>query len=233
MGWEAILKSLCRVLSLSLGFIALALHQPLPMIVAAMAAGSLAGYGMAVWIVKLRFHTFGLRFDKAFLQSLMRSSAPLFASVLFLILYDSQDILVLNVFHFPQKSIGWFSAAMKVVDVLRVYPVLIMSVLFPTLSKLHVTDLAAFKLKYRRLMIFVCATLILMAAGLYGLSPWIIRFLYKSDFLPASGLLKASLPALVLLGVNCVQSQILIAFESRTRAAMLGAILACVSNITF
>jgi len=230
MGWEAVLKSLCRVLSLSLGFIALALRQPLPVIVACMASGSIAGYGLAVWIVRLRFRTFGLRFDKAFLRSLMQSSAPLLASTSFLILYDSQDILLLNYFHFPQKSIGWFSAAMKIVDVLRVYPVLIMSVFFPTLSKLYVTDLPAFKLKQRRLMVFVTGTLCLLAGALYLLSPWMIGVIYKSDFAPASGFLRLLLPALVLLGINFIQSQMLIALNQE-RKLLSGAILACAVNL--
>ena len=132
MGWEATLKILSRALALSLGFISLWRHQPLPVIAFNMALGTAAGYLLSVWIVRNRFHSFGLAYDRAYLRTLLHYCLPLFGSVIFWILYDSQDILLLNYFHFSQRDIGLFSSAMKVIDVTRVYPVLMMGVFFPT-----------------------------------------------------------------------------------------------------
>jgi O-antigen/teichoic acid export membrane protein len=232
MGWEAVLKILCRALGLSLGFAALFSGKPVESIALAMAWGTLASYAVAAWIVKLRLGAFGFGFDAAFLKSLLRACLPLFGCVLFWILYDSQDILLLNYFHTPQREIGWFSAAMKIVDVLRVYPVLVMGVFFPTLSRLHVSDREAFRHKQRRLLLFMAGSLVALGASVYAASPWIVRLLYKGDFAPASDLLRLLLPALVGMGLTHVQMQILIALNQE-RKLLLAAFVTCACNLFF
>ncbi len=230
MGWEATLKVLSRALGLSLGFLSLARHQTLPVIVTYMAIGTLIGYAASAWIVKNRFTSFGIAVDIAFLKSLLRSSLPLFGSVIFWILYDSQDILLLNYFRFPSRDIGHFAAAMKIIDVVRVYPVLLLGVFFPTLSKLHLSDPPGFERKRRRLFLFMLASLAAIAGALYLSSPWIIRLLYKSDFMPSTYYLRLLAPALVLMGLNYAQVQFLIALN-REQKLFAAAFLACGVNL--
>jgi PST family polysaccharide transporter len=232
MGWEAVLKVLCRTLGLGLGFLALFSGKSVDQIVQAMAWGTLASYLAAVGLIQFRFGRFGFRADVDFLKSLCRASLPLFACVLFWILYDSQDILLLNYFHFSQRDIGLFSAAMKIIDVLRVYPVLIMGVFFPTLARLHLSDPEEFRRKQRRLLIFVGGSLLGGAACLYTMAPWIIRLLYKSDFAAASDLLRLLAPALVGMGLAHVQMQTLIALNQE-RKLLAGAFITCACNLLF
>jgi O-antigen/teichoic acid export membrane protein len=230
MGWEAVLKVLARSLGLSLGFAALVMHRPLEVIVTRLAIGTLAGYFASLWLVKRRFRSLGIGIDVAFIRFLVRSSIPLFGSVIFLILYDSQDVLLLNYFHFPQSDIGLFSAAMKIMDVVRVYPVLLIGVFFPTLAKLHVTNAEEFKRKRVRLMTFMTGSMVLVTGFIYALAPWIIRLLYKSEYLPAAHYLQLLAPALFLLGLNFTQIQFLIALN-REQKLLKGALLVCLSNL--
>jgi O-antigen/teichoic acid export membrane protein len=230
MGWEAALKVISRTLSLSFGFLSLALRQPLHAIVSNMAFGTIISYAVSAWILNSRFQTFGIGIDLPFLKSLLWSSFPLFGSVIFWILYDSQDILLLNYFHFAQKEIGCFSAAMKIMDVARVYPVLMMGAFFPTLSKLHLSDSEGFHRKKRRLLLFMAGSLTLLAAVIYGAAPWIILLLYKSDFLSASMILKYLAPTLIIMGLNHTQMQFLIALN-RERKLFSGALMVCIVNL--
>jgi len=230
MGWEAILKILNRLLAISLGFWALVRHQSLHDIVTQMAIGSLIGYAASICILKYRFTTFGIGADKSFLKSLLWSCLPLFGSVVFWILYDSQDILLLNYFHFAQRDIGLFSAAMKVIDVTRVYPVLMMGVFFPTLSKLHLSDPPGFQRKRRRVLLFMLGSLAVVSSIVYATAPWIIRLLYRTDYSDAASILRLLAPALVFMGLNHAQMQLLIAVN-RERTLFLGAFTVCLINL--
>ena len=149
-----------------------------------MALGALAGYVAAVGLIRYRFGSFGFESDIRFsFNRSCRASLPLFGCVLFWILYDSQDVILLNYFSFPQREIGLFSAAMKIVDVLRVYPVLMMGVFFPVLSRLHRSDPDAFRRKQQRLFIFMRWSLLAVAScRLCRCALAIIRLLYKERF---------------------------------------------------
>ena len=232
MGWEAFLKVVSRTIALGFAFWALFAGKPISVIVTTMAWGSLLSYAVAVLIVRYRLGSFGFEINPVFLKSLFQACLPLFGCVLFWILYDSQDVLLLNYFHFPQREIGWFSAAMKVIDVLRVYPVLMMGVYFPVLSRLHLSDPGAFRRKQRRLLLFMTVSLVVLAAAVYAASPAIVRLLYKSDFAPASDLLRRLLPALVGMGLTHVQMQILIALNQE-RKLLWVAFATCACNLLF
>jgi len=230
MGWEAAMKVLSRILALSLAFAALVRHQPLQTIAFQMALGAFIAFAASASIVSYRFHFFGVSWNEAFLASLMRSCLPLFGSVIFAVLYDSQDLLLLNYFRFLPREIGYFSAAMKIIEVVRVYPILVLGVFFPTLSKLHLSDRDAFNNKRKRVFQFMLFSLLLLAAALYVCSSRIIRLLYAGDYLPSAFYLKLLAAALVLMGLNHAQGQFLIALN-RERALLGGALLACAVNL--
>ncbi len=230
MGWEAVVKIISRSVGLSWAFVSLALKEPLPAIVTHMAIGTIAGYATSVVIIKYRFGRFGLKIDPVFLRSLLSTSWPLFGSVIFWILYDSQDILLLNYFHISLREIGLFSAAMKIIDVTRAYPVLMMGVFFPTFSRLHMSDLGEFRRKKHLVILAMGASMTLLVIAIYTLAPWIIGFLYKGDFMPSAHLLRLLTPALFMIGVNHTQIQFLIAVN-RERKLLLSALIVCSVNI--
>jgi O-antigen/teichoic acid export membrane protein len=72
--------------------------------------------------------------------------------------------------------------------------------------------------------------LILVAAAIFVSSSWIIRLLFKSDFMPAAHFLKLLSSALVLTGLNHAQMQFLIALN-RERSLLIGALLVCAANL--
>ncbi len=232
MGWEATLKTISRSLSVIFGLVPLFQGKPLGVIATAMAMGSLTGYGVSVLILKSRFGAFGFKKDMAFIKSLLKTSMPLFASAVFWILYESQDIVILNLFRQPQADIGYFASAIKMIDVLRMYPVLLIGVFFPALSKLHLTDPTTYRMKARRVLTFLALSTSLLAAGLYLGADWLIVHIYQEAYRPAVPLLQLLAPALFLCGINYTRMQFLIA-QNRERKLFASALTTCLVNLAF
>ena len=152
-------------------------------------------------ILFFRFGRFGLAFDPPWMRVLLRSSAPLFGAVVFWLLYDNQDILLLNYFKVPDDQIGLFAAAIKIIDVLKVLPVLLTSVSFPILARLA-SQPDAFRQKARSLIGWTLASFPLIVGGMYVLSPWVIQLLYGHAYIQATPLLRTLLLR-SLYGLGC------------------------------
>jgi O-antigen/teichoic acid export membrane protein len=233
MGWEAFLKTLFRAISVFFGIVPLSMGLPLSSIGASMAGGTLVGYAASLIIIHNRFPgALRLSADFTFIKGLIKTSMPVFASVLFWVLYESQDVLLLNFFKTSQVDIGYFSSAIKIIDVLRIYPVLLIGVFFPALSKLHVADEAAYEAKKRRLFLFILTSVACLSAMLFIGADWVILGIYREGFMPAARLLQTLAPALLLSGLNYTQMQFLIV-QNRERALLGSAALVCLSNIAF
>ncbi len=230
MGWEAVLKVTARFASAGTGLTLLLLDKPLAVIAAGLALGALAGYLLSCLIIWKRFSSFGFSFDGPFIRALLTSAAPLFVSVLFWILYESQDILILNLFHLPQQEVGYFSAAVKILDVLRVYPVLLMGVFFPALSRFYFSDPALFIQKRKKLLLFLSVTLMGISVVIFAGAPAIIHLLYKADYTPAVPLLRVLACSLTLSGINYTLMQLLIT-TNRERELLKCALISCAVNV--
>lgn len=230
MGWEATLKVIARVSSTGIGLILLFQGKPLMTLLGGMALGTLLGYGVSCLIVRYRVKTFGFSFDWPFIRQLLKTALPLFVSVIFWILYESQDILILNYFRLPKPEIGFFSAAVKILDVLRVYPVLLVGVFFPALSRLYESDSREYARKRARVLTFLSVSLLALGACVYMASPFIIETLYKQAYAPAIPLLRVLACSLVLSGINYSYMQMLITTHQEKRF-LVCALLSCGVNV--
>jgi O-antigen/teichoic acid export membrane protein len=230
MGWEAILKVVSRSLGLSGAFIALWLHQSLPVIVTAMALGTLLSYAGSAIVIRQRFGVFGYEFDGPFLKSLMRSCIPVFGSIVFWVMYENQDILLLNHFALPNREIGLFSAAMKIIDVLRVFPVLLIGVYFPSLVRISLGPRQPFVRRTRALLGFMLVGGVLVTLAALPASTFLIRTFYGSGFGAAAPILRLLLLAYACICLNHTFQQLTIARDLEGKLFM-GAIVACLSNL--
>lgn len=229
MGWEAALKFIARLCSTGVGLALLFQHQSLTTILTGMAVGSGVGYGLSCLIVRMRLGSFGYSLDIPLMKSLMTHALPLLVSVVFWILYESQDILILNSFGLPQSEIGYFSSAVKILDVLRVYPVLLVGVFFPALSRLFLNDPTEYQRKRRRIYAFLTLSLLALSALTFFAAPQIITTLYRESYAPAIPLLRTLACSLWLSGLNYTSMQLLIATH-REKQLLTCALLSCTVN---
>lgn len=230
MKWEALLKVVCRGIIFLIGIGAILIHASLAGIGLSMAAGAFVSYGIGVQIVRYRFGSFHYEIQLDTLRFLLRSCLPLFGSVFFWAFYDNQDVLLLNHFRVPDNQIGYFAAAIKMIDVLKVYPVLLVGVFFPSLSRLSLGHSSDFLKRAHRLMRFMGVSAFPLALLIYVLAPFIMVLLYGESYSSATPLLRNLLPAFLGISLNHLFMHVLIA-RDQEGTLFVGSIIACLSNL--
>lgn len=230
MGWEAALKIMMRSIILSGGLIGLVQHKSISSIVSYMAYGTFVALLAGAVMVRWRIMSFGFSLEKTLLKQLGRYCFPVFGSTFFRILYDNQDMLLLNHFYVTDHEIGLFAAAMKVMDVLRAFPVLLTGAFFPSLAKIANDQPESFKRRVHSLMMYMFIGLVLLIPTIYMAAPTIISTLYGDKFLLAIPYLQLLLPVLFGISFNHIFQQLLIAQDCEGRL-FTAAMVASLSNL--
>src|SRR5207237_1101766 len=154
MGVEAVLKVISKAIVIIAALAALAHTHALFPTVKVMGLFSILSIIIGAILIHHRIGTFGFRADLPYLRRLLIQSLPIFGSWSFLTLYDSQDILILNYFKIADAQIGLFALAIKIIDVLKIFPVLLVSTFFPSLARHAHQSREAFKDRAWRLFIY-------------------------------------------------------------------------------
>ncbi len=231
MGWEACLKISSRGIVVASGLLVLYRTDSLTAITSAMALGSLGACVAGLWILYNRFGHLGLGEDLESAKKLIKSSLPLLGFVVFWTFYDNQDILLLKHFRVPDQEIGLFWSATKVIDVMKVFPVLLAGAFFPSLARLAATR-ESFMKKTRALLFYSLLAIPVLVLGVYWIAPLLETLLYGPAFSKAVPLLRILLLAFAAIFLNGVLMQILIAKDYEMKL-LAGALVAFLSNFLF
>jgi O-antigen/teichoic acid export membrane protein len=73
----------------------------------------------------------------SFWKQILRESLPLALTVIFTVIYFKIDVVMLSLIRGDNSEIGWYSAAMRLMELVGVLPALIVSALFPIVSSLY------------------------------------------------------------------------------------------------
>lgn len=228
-GWEAFLKVVCRLIIAGAGVAVLWRTRELIPTTVTMAVASVAALAVGAIILYARFGAFPVLWDNPTMSRLLKSSLPLLGFVIFWIFYDNQDILILNYFKMPEHEIGYFWSATKVIDVLKVVPVLLSGVFFPSLARFAQTRESFMETVRQMLGWSIVVSAVIVAIAFVG-APMIERMLYGKQFEAAAPLLRLLLPAYALVFFNHMALQILIA-RDREKDIVPGAVIACLGNL--
>jgi O-antigen/teichoic acid export membrane protein len=230
MGVEAFLKVAHKLLGLAGGGAGFFLYHTL----AATVAGVLLGTGMSLiigyWVLLRQGAPAVLRWEWPWAKSLLAQSLPLVASWVCWNLYDNQDIVLLTFMGLPMREVGWFAAAMKLIDVLRGVPVLMVGACFPVLSNFARTDPERFVHLARLLLRWIAAVALPLAAGTAILAGPIVAFIYGADFSGSPRVLSVAVWAVVGIFVNHVFISLLVALDLQ-RKTIVGAAVAAGTNL--
>jgi O-antigen/teichoic acid export membrane protein len=228
MGWEAVLKITCRCISLGSALIVLFwTHSLFPTMVTA-ATASIVSLAVASGFIRARFGWFAVRADWTTMKRLLIQSIPVFGSVVFWVLYDNQNILLLKYFRESDTAIGHFAAASKIIDVLKVLPFLLVGAFYPRLSRLSDLDQLVFQTRRLIKLALLSAGAIVIVLGL--LSPQLIVLLYGPKFEPAAHFLRIMLGAYFFIAFNQILLNVFLV-RDHERQLLAGAVYACVVNI--
>lgn len=170
-------------------------------------AGSLAlattMFGRAVGPIRVRPPRDGWR-------PMLREAAPFLVSSVLSIVWTRVDIYLLTSFRSAQE-VGWYNAALRVVEAQIFIPVAILGSVFPVLSRLEGGSRAEFNGILGKNFLFLAALGGLIAAGTWLFAPEIIDLLFGVTYIQSAEVLRIFSPMIALAFLNYLFSGALIA----------------------
>ena len=175
-------------------------------------------YLVCVCIKKIR-----ICFDMKFWKYILRESLPLALTVVFTVIYFKIDVVMLSIIRGDNSEIGWYSAAMRLIELMGVVPALIVSALFPIVSGLHKESIDSLRKVYQTSFRYLIMIALPVAVGTLLLSGHLIYTIYGDEYVKTVPALKILSLALIFIFVNYILMNILVAVNRQmTNAIMAG-----------
>ncbi len=127
-------------------------------------------------IVELR-----LSADFAIWKRFLMQSSPFWLTGLFMAIYFRIDTVMLGMMRSYAET-GIYNAAYRLLDALYIIPGAFIAVLYPVMSRLHITGRKLLEEVYRRAFSYLLITALPMAVGATFLAERIMAFVYGSNF---------------------------------------------------
>lgn len=170
-----------------------------------MLAGLVVGYLLSVSlagaIVRSKITPIILQGDTRLWRRLFRSAWPIGLSGLFMTVYARIDMVLLSLFGIPSQEIGWYAVPVKIIEMFSLFPLLVMSGLFPIFSVLNAEDRELLSRGYEKTWILLAVLSVPLLLVLYILSETWIPIFFGRSFSPSAPSLRIlafSLPPIFL-----------------------------------
>src|SRR5574341_1190633 len=144
---------------------------------------------------------FRLFWDPALWLTLLRRAIPVGMTVMFIVLYNESDIVLLSYLGQGERGVGWYAAASKIMKMLQLLPMLVVGGVYPVFSDLARGPQEALSTAYRGTLKLLLMIAIPVATVVAGLAEPLIRLVYGPGFSPAIvplRLLACSIPFMYL-----------------------------------
>jgi O-antigen/teichoic acid export membrane protein len=162
-------------------------------------------------------------FDLKFWRYILRESWPLALTVIFTVVYFKIDVVMLSLIRGDNSEIGWYSAAMRLIELVGIVPALIVSALFPIVSSLYKESIDSLKNVFKISFRYLLAIALPIAVGTLLLSEHLIYTIYGEEYVKTIPALKILSFAIVFIFVNYILINILVAVDrQKTNAIMAG-----------
>ena len=159
----------------------------------------------------------------SFWKQILRESLPLALTVIFTVIYFKIDIVMLSLIRGDNSEIGWYSAAMRLIELVGVLPALIVSALFPIVSSLYKESIDSLRNVFKTSFRYLLAIALPIAVGTLLLSDRLIYVIYGKEYFKTIPALKILAIALIFIFVNYILMNILVAVNrQKTNAIMAG-----------
>ena len=233
IGREAVLKNLHQVSLLVSGVIALAIGSGPTGLAVALLIGSLLVVTIGSGMVRRTLPLFHPRWDGALWLALLRRAFPVGMIVLFIVLYNESDIVLLSYLGQGEREVGWYAAASKVMKMLQLLPMLVVSGVYPVFSDLArgPEQEGALSTAYRGTLKLLLLVAIPVATVVFGFAEPLIRVVYGPGFTPAIAPLRLLACSIPFLYLGYVLVNVLVSSD-QTKLAALATCSAGVVNIT-
>ncbi len=181
--------------------------------------GSIIGF----YIVYVCIEEIHLSFNLRFWKYILRESLPLALTVIFSVVYFKIDVVMLSIINGNNSEIGWYTAAMRLIELMGVAPALIVSALFPIVSGLYKESIDSLIKVYQISFRYLIMIALPIAVVTLLLSERIIYTIYGNEYVKTIPALKILSLALVFVFVNYIMMNILVTVNrQKTNAIMAG-----------
>ena len=159
-------------------------------------------------IVKIR-PCFNLRFW----YFILKESMPIALTVTFGVIYVKIDIVMLSLIRGDNVEVGWYSAAVRIIELIHVIPAIIASAIFPIFSTLHKDSMDSLGKVYKTSFRYLLVVALPIVVGTLLLSDRIIDLVYGEEYVNAIPVLRILVCSLIFVFVNYIFLNILVAAD--------------------
>jgi O-antigen/teichoic acid export membrane protein len=196
----------------------------------------LSGLINSLWLLgvfKKMYGKISFEIDKTYLKEILKESIPLALSSFMIAIYYNLDMVMLGYMK-PERDLGIYSAAYKIILVGIVPFSLILNSFFPSLSKIGLKNSFEFRNIIKHYAIFMFSTGILIGSILFFNAQTIIKVIFGTRFESASIPLSILALNLLVIGANMFFGNPLIAWGKQKQYSItvaLGAITNIILNV--
>jgi O-antigen/teichoic acid export membrane protein len=230
MGYVSMLMMVQKFVGAAGGRAALTAGFKLESVAYAYLAGSLLSGAAGYAIMSRKFVKPGFKLEPEFCVKIIKSALPVGVSIFFSGIYFRVDIVLLSLLK-GDAMVGWYSAAYKPMEALMVIPAGFTGALFPVFSNLYRTAGESLPFTCEKAIKILFIFILPVAAGTTMLAGKLITLFYGSGFSNAVIALKILIWASVLIFVNFVLTQLLIAIDRQKYNAVF-AVVCAVFNLS-
>lgn len=190
---------------------------------------------LAVTMFNARVAPFRPRVSGETWRPMMREAMPFVVSSILSIVWTRVDIYYLTSFR-NAAEVGWYTAALRVVEAQIFIPVAILGSVFPVLSRLQGESFAGFNRILKKNFFFLLGLGIAISGVTYLYSVEIISLLFGDTYRQSAGMLRIFAPMIVFSFLNYLFSGALIAMGRELLATLtlgLGAVVCLALGFTY
>lgn len=185
MEGEAFLYLLTNAAIVVSGLIFLSLKPSVMSFTAGYAVGAFVGATATFWVLRKKFQSLFSKFSLKLAKYILAASWPLAMANFMGVFLTNTDILILGWFR-SAEDIGFYSAALRIIQFLYLIPAIMAMSAFPIFSRLVGRDEQKMRGTLERVVSLTLLIAIPLSVGGIILAPQIIAYVFSSAYLPAA-----------------------------------------------
>jgi O-antigen/teichoic acid export membrane protein len=222
---DAVLTLLLRLFVFALGVAALLLRPSVNSVAMAYVIGNGLAAGVGYAWLRNRFFKPVLKVQRSASVALLRQALPLGGAILFSIAYTRTSVFLLDALN-NSTAVGEYGVALRLTEPLALIPSAIMAAVFPVLT--HTMAQAGYAatrtLRLKTIGLLSLAGLLIAVGGvLFG--PWLIHFLYGTQYGGSTQVLQLLAVAALPIFINYALTHFLVARRQQRLNLIFNAVI--------
>jgi len=193
------------------------------LVIAAVSGLAAAVNFMVLFYALRRLAPLPFHLDLREMRRLLRMGFPYLLSAVFLVIYMQFDIVIISLL-IDDRAVGWYGAADQLFGTLLFVPTVLMTAVFPVLSRQFVSDPDALKRTTRKSFDLSVLMSLPVGLGTFVVADQAVVLLFGPEFSPSGPILALMGIVLILTYLNVFLGQFLISMDRQNQWTVVMAI---------